>query len=188
MLMLAGFAFAQESEHLKVAPLPQKWVSAEDLSLIQSVEPKLLELAKVGNKSSEYTSVFNQIVPMLTSQHQPISDDELLELRKSMSIQICDYGIFDYFFCNSRFEQGSSTVSFRKTQGSQLVDGLIYRVDASTLYLLESSEYTRRSTTTNKSGGGGVFDASVLYKLSNDLYVILHPSKNGRCGEIHVLR
>ncbi len=187
LLMLASFALAQEPEHLKLASLPQGAISEENKIQVQTAEADLLKLAEMGNRNNEYTYIFNQIKPMLTSAHQPISDDELLELRKAMSIQICTYGIFDYYFCNSRFIQGNPTAVFLKTQGSQPDNSFIFRGDDSTLYVVHTPNDGSGNPATTFYSDSEVIEVGTLYKLSNDLYVILRPS-NGTCGEIFVLR
>ena len=187
LLIFASLGFSQEPEHLKVAQLPTGLIGAKSQMKAQTVEAKLLELAEIGNKNGEYTYIYNQIVPMLSGKHLPITDDELLDVRKAMSVQICNFGIFDYYFCNSKFVQEGNTAAFKKTQGSQLAGGNIYRIDESTLYLLEAANDGSNRFTTTTSPKAEMFEASPIYKLSDGLYVILH-SSNGTCGEIHVLR
>ena len=123
------------------------------------------------DRTSQQTEVLN----LLNQKHIPIIESELLNLKQVKSIQITNYGIFEYSYFNCRFTQKSGSIYYKKTTGSQRQNGFLYRKDANTVYFAGAWSVNDDPT---KEYGSDQSVVGVFYKLSSGKYIMIMPGGN----------
>jgi uncharacterized protein (TIGR02145 family) len=121
------------------------------------------------------TSQKTEILNLLNQEHLPIVESELLKLKQVKSIQIVDYGIFEYSYFNCKFTQKDGNIYYKKTTGSQRQNGFLYRKDANTVYFAGAWSVNDDPT---KEYGSDQSITGVFYKLSSGKYIMIMPEGN----------
>lgn len=123
-----------------------------------------------------------QVRKLIGRKHLPVSDRELLGIRRVRSIQVNDLGIFVYPFFDCRFTKQDGSVYFRKTAGSQRKNGTLYRKDATTLYFLGAWSICEDPTVEYGLDHSDRSLVGAMYKTGPSSYIMLFE------GEIYEFR
>lgn len=122
------------------------------------------------------TSQKTEILNLLNQEHLPIVESELLKLKQVKSIQIVDYGIFEYSYFNCKFTQKDGNIYYKKTTGSQRQNGFLYRKDANTVYFAGAWSVNDDPT---KEYGSDQSIVGIFYKLSSGKYIMIMGDDSG---------
>ena len=124
------------------------------------------------DRASQKTEVLN----LLNQTHLPIVENELLNLKQVKSIQISNYGIFEYSYFNCKFTSKNGSIYYKKTTGSQRQNGFLYRKDTNTVYFAGAWSVNDDPT---KEYGSDQSIAGVFYKLSSGKYIMIMGDNGG---------
>lgn len=124
------------------------------------------------DRASQKTEVLN----LLNQKHLPIVENELLNLKQVKSIQISNYGIFEYSYFNCKFTSKNGSIYYKKTTGSQRQNGFLYRKDTNTVYFAGAWSVNDDPT---KEYGSDQSIVGVFYKLSSGKYIMIMGDGSG---------
>ena len=124
------------------------------------------------DRPSQKTEVRN----LLNQKHLPIVESELLNLKQVKSIQISNYGIFEYSYFNCKFTSKNGSIYYKKTTGSQRQNGFLYRKDTNTVYFAGAWSVNDDPT---KEYGSDQSIVGIFYKLSSGKYIMIMGDDSG---------
>ena len=100
----------------------------------------------------------------------------MLNLKQVKSIQISNYGIFEYSYFNCKFTSKNGSIYYKKTTGSQRQNGFLYRKDTNTVYFAGAWSVNDDPT---KEYGSDQSIVGIFYKLSSGKYIMIMGDDSG---------